>query len=62
VDPALEKGVAPDNGVALLPDGTYLQAYLAGIPWADRISNSTYTPHLNRGIITTAASLKLAFL
>ncbi len=31
-DPALEKGVAPDNGAALLPDGAYLLAYLAGIP------------------------------
>jgi hypothetical protein len=29
---ALEAGVAPDNGACLLPDGTWLMAYLATIP------------------------------
>jgi hypothetical protein len=31
-DPALEAGVAPDNGACLLPDGTWLMVYLATIP------------------------------
>ena len=31
-DPALEAGFGPDNGVAVLPDGSYLLAYLTDIP------------------------------
>ena len=31
-DPALEAGFGPDNGVAILADGSYLIAYLATIP------------------------------
>ncbi len=31
-DPKVEQGVAPDNGLAVLPDGTYLLAYLSPIP------------------------------
>ena len=32
IDPELEAGFGPDNGVAILTDGTYLIAYLATIP------------------------------
>jgi hypothetical protein len=31
-DPRLEQGLMPDNGVAQLPDGTWLMAYLTRIP------------------------------